>query len=624
MRGSGAGGKELRASRLRRFRSAAAGCVLALGAHSLAAQASGDVSVRVFSSHRVDGVTLTPVGIGASVLRCPACAAVPMRGAMQVSAGPSGLLICGAFGGSLGKPSEGKGKQGTPLLIAGELRVEAAGIAPASVAGQWRVDIERGAARDRGSLHIAVSVPRERYVMAVLQGEAAPDDLPAALEALAVTVRSYVLARGVADKATPQELTDSTRSEVARFGPVPQRVRDAVQATAGETLWAGGKRVEAYFSENCGGQTEAADAVWGGARKPWLTAHPDSWCGRTDAQWHADASADELRAALAAEGWALPGPVTGVRVLAKTPSGRVARVEVASGTERLPLAAATFRFAIDRALGWNRLRSDWYAVRFDRGRAVFEGRGFGHGVGLCQAGARAFALDAQERKADADDTARAILQFYFPGTEVRVEAGDHGWRRSEGAGWTLDAVAPDAAVLRAGNAAWADARRRFRTAAVPHPVARLYPETDLFRQMTSEPGWTLGTTRGPLVSLQPVSVIWRQGGAEALLLHEFLHVLVEAEAGAAAPLWLREGLVEWLAGLPGSFPRSRGNTFGLTGAMMPNDVLDARLRRPATFDEANEAHRIAQAHVARAVAEYGTDAVRSWLRNGVPASVLPR
>ena len=57
----------------------------------------------------------------------------------------------------------------------------------------------------------------------------------------------------------------------------------------------------------------------------------------------------------------------------------------------------------------------------------------------------------------------------------------------------------------------------------------------------------LASTRGNHVFLQPAAVRQNNGGAGTLLLHEFLHVLVEQQAGANAPLWLREGLVETLA-----------------------------------------------------------------------------
>ena len=67
--------------------------------------------------------------------------------------------------------------------------------------------------------------------------------------------------------------------------------------------------------------------------------------------------------------------------------------------------------------------------------------------------------------------------------------------------------------------------------------------------MTAQPGWALASTRGNTIVLQPESVLRNHGrSSSATLLHEMLHVLVESEASQRAPLWLREGLVEALAG----------------------------------------------------------------------------
>ena len=138
----------------------------------------------------------------------------------------------------------------------------------------------------------------------------------------------------------------------------------------------------------------------------------------------------------------------------------------------------------------------------------------------------------------------------------------------------------------------------------------VYPTTELFRQATNVPGWMLGTARGDTIALQPVSVLQQHGGAEALLLHEFLHSMVESEATDAAPLWLREGLVEALAGESGG-PKN----------MTPVQI-DAALLRAGNQQEAEQAHRAACELVRGLIAKYGMQAVRGWLRSGVPRGLV--
>jgi stage II sporulation protein D len=140
------------------------------------------------------------------------------------------------------------------------------------------------------------------------------------------------------------------------------------------------------------------------------------------------------------------------------------------------------------------------------------------------------------------------------------------------------------------------------------------PSTELFRQTTGEPGWMLASTRGSNVFLQPATVRQNNGGTEALLLHEFLHVLVEQQAGEQAPLWLREGLV-------GALADSGQDHFEFRGTM-PVKELDAALAHPADAAASRQAHQVAARMAALLRTRYGMAAMRDFLRNGVPLDIL--
>jgi stage II sporulation protein D len=271
------------------------------------------------------------------------------------------------------------------------------------------------------------------------------------------------------------------------------------------------------------------------------------------------------------------------------------------------LSATSFRFAVDRALGWNQMRSDWYTVSVFGVALEMKGRGYGHGVGLCQAGAYEMAAEGHS------DT--EILIFYFPGAVAGITAAGDGWHSVAGAGWTLLTTGHASELVAEGNGAWAKAQSLFGSAAAAPTVEEL-PSTELFRQTTGEPGWMLASTRGSDVFLQPAAVRQNNGGTEALLLHEFLHVLVEQQAGENAPLWLREGLVETLAGSDKTDLEFRG--------VMPAKELDAALAHPADAAASRQAHAVAARMAALLCTRYGMAAVRDFLRNGVPMEVLKR
>ena len=65
---------------------------------------------------------------------------------------------------------------------------------------------------------------------------------------------------------------------------------------------------------------------------------------------------------------------------------------------------------VGRALGWNVLKSSRFEVTRAGSDFVFRGRGFGHGLGLCQVGAHEMARRGLPY--------RRILEHYFPGTTV--------------------------------------------------------------------------------------------------------------------------------------------------------------------------------------------------------------
>ena len=111
--------------------------------------------------------------------------------------------------------------------------------------------------------------------------------------------------------------------------------------------------------------------------------------------------------------------------------------------------------------------------------------------------------------------------------------------------------------------------------------------------------------------MQPLAIVQAHGGVQDLLLHEFLHVLVEAHAGPTAPLWLREGLVETLEETTQS---TRSPSIRLA-------ELDAMLAHPPTQAASQRAHAAAAAYVQKMMQRYGRIKVLAWLATGVPREV---
>jgi stage II sporulation protein D len=541
-----------------------------------------DVSVAIFSARRLQAVTVTPVGASTWIARCARCAHMAF---------PSTVHMAGT----------------KELFAGGTLRVsdDASGEARTAT-GLWHL---RG--RD-GEVDVVLTLPSERYVAVVLNAEAGPEEPVESLRALAVVARTYGL-NGRHYAARPghlaAELCDSTECQVMNSGPVSQAVEEAVRATAGETLWFGSQRGEAFFSQSCGGATEDAGAVWPGLHSaPYLRGHADPYCVRRgSAQWHAEIPVDRLEEIARVEGWKVPAKIAAAHVVERSASRRALKIAfTGSDGATAAVSASALRFGVSRALGWSHIRSDAYELGVRNGALVFDGRGHGHGVGLCQEGAAEMASEGK--------SVREILAFYFPGTAVRIAPNDDGWEETRVGALTLRATHPFAAERRAAvERQWSEAQRRFPPRRALAPQIVFAPTTEVFRQLTAEPGWALASTRGATIVLQPDAVLHAHGrDGTATLTHEMLHVLVEDEVRGRVPMWLREGLVEVLAGEPERPSEGAMSTVEIERALVRTDSLR----------ESEVAHRAAVARVRVLLARYGLSAVRGWLSSGVPADAL--
>jgi stage II sporulation protein D len=275
-----------------------------------------------------------------------------------------------------------------------------------------------------------------------------------------------------------------------------------------------------------------------------------------------------------------------------------------TGSDTITVPAPTFRFAIGRHIGWERLKSNWYEVTNAGDRIVFNGRGSGHGVGLCQVGA--------EVMGDEGHSYREILSFYYPGTKLGVNAQAVPWQRVANENIELFTMRPerDGSLLplatRLLHESEASTGLLFRAA----PRLKVYTTVAAFRNSTGEPGWVAATTRGRTIQLQPADVLRAAGTLDNTLRHELLHMLIESYARPGTPLWFREGLVLYL---------SEPDAEVRTGTSSPNLAeLEKAMTDPASEQQLREAYAEARARVAQLARKYGKPELIKWVQNGVP------
>jgi stage II sporulation protein D len=489
----------------------------------------------------------------------------------------------------------GQSRPATELIVTGSYRISAHGESLA-LGYPLKVTVQRGA------LTMIATLPIERYVELVVAAESGAADSQESLKALAVVARSFALSPTHGHKGF--DVCDSTHCQWLRWRSSVE-AHAATLATAGESLWLHGSRTAAYFHQNCGGRTAAANEVWPartGSGPVNLASRADPYCQRVgSSEWSATISRAELTEALAAAGLAAPGWKS-VSVLQRGESGRA--TVLLAGATKIP--AEDFRLAVGRALGWNRIRSNWFEISAQGDSFLFHGRGSGHGVGLCQVGAAEMAREGLSY--------REILGQYFPGATLGEVTTGAAWQTLTGAGFTLESSDPaDTAYMPALSRALGDAESRSGLTPRTMITIRAYRSTPAFRDATLAPGWVAAFTESDRIALQPLRVLASRKLMEDTLRHEFLHVLVEEQATAHTPLWLREGLVEAWSG--DALPQTQRPAMTL-------DSISEKLAQANSEMESAAAHRAANWYTRRLLDRYGRAQVLEWLRAGVPQNTL--
>ena len=588
---------------------AAGALCLATGAAGGAAQPGqtaprATIRVGLWTLWRDQDATVTPLA-GATFRLCATCPARPLA-AIAVKAEGAGLAWT---------EQDGAAHSANELLLTGSYRL-AAHRESLTLAHPLRI------AAQAGALNLVATLPVERYVELVVAAESGAADGPESRQALAVVARSFALQP--AHGHTGFDVCDSTHCQWVHWRSTPE-AHAAAQATAGEVLWFHGSRAAAYFHQNCGGRTAAAEEVWpsraarANGALGHLVSRPDNYCQHAGAsEWSATLSRAELTQALAAAGLAAPGWKS-LTVAKRGESGRATMLLV--GPAEIP--AESFRLAVGRALGWTRIRSNWFEVAALDDGFLFHGRGSGHGVGLCQAGAAEMAREGQGY--------REILAQYFPGTTLGEETTGAAWQSLSGQtptgqGFTLEtSEAADAAFLPALARALAEAQSRSGLIPEAALTVRAYRSTPAFRDATLAPGWVAAFTEGDRIAVQPLRILAARKLLAGTLLHEFLHALVEERANAQTPLWLREGLVEvWSGDAPRdlgapSFRRPSGERMGIKLTL---EQVEQQLAHSTSAAESEAAHRAAGWYALQLLDRFGREQVVGWLRTGVPQSAL--
>ncbi len=285
-----------------------------------------------------------------------------------------------------------------------------------------------------GSLLAANAVSEDKLLAGIVPAEMYPDAPPAALEAQAIAARTELLQKiGRRNLTDPFLLCSTQQCQVyGGAGKEDPRTTKAIEKTRGMVLLRdGGGLVDVRYSATCGGHSEDNEAIWGGEPDPSLRGRRDEpkggtakvtnieaflaedpknfWCGRVDKsrnrfRWTEKISADDLTLRISTD-YPEIGRVKTLTAKQRGVSGRIQVLTIAGDKASVDVAGD---LKIRRLLGG--LKSTLFDVKRDGNMFVFQGAGFGHGVGMCQLGAIGMA--------EASKTNEQILGHYYRGTHI--------------------------------------------------------------------------------------------------------------------------------------------------------------------------------------------------------------
>lgn len=271
----------------------------------------------------------------------------------------------------------------------------------------------RGAFSYTDAHEVVNVVPLEQYLYSVVSREM-PRSWPApALQAQAVVARTYVLQRSNPTRQYDLVPSEADQVYTGMDAENPQTAA-AVDATAGQVIRFGDGFAEALYSSCCGGHTESNADAWGGTLVPYLSGVACTYCSDSPwFKWSQKLPLSRMQTALAAnlknvgvlQNVALDAPDASGRARFWTFEGNTGMQRIKAASVRTLLGTRTLPSLLVQHLALDTVTPP----QADR-TVTIEGAGLGHGVGLCQWGARGMALTGAD--------ARAILSYYYPGTGI--------------------------------------------------------------------------------------------------------------------------------------------------------------------------------------------------------------
>ena len=306
-----------------------------------------------------------------------------------------------------------------------------------------------------GQIVVINELPLEDYLISVISSEMKSTCSLEFLKASAVISRSWLLAqlRQKQDKSPSFIQTDDelirwwdredhdlfdvcADDHCQRYQGITKasnpNVRRAVNETCGQVLMGDGEICDARFGKCCGGQTNEFQYCWQNIRKSYLSSVADPFCNTSDREvlsqvlndydletnnfyrWQVRFTQERLRELIERNLGMKFGHILRLEPLEAGPAGHISRLRIV-GTERTYIIGK--ELMIRKTLSTSHLLSSAFTISLEDIQdgipqtIILNGKGWGHGVGMCQIGAAVMGHQGYSYQ--------NILTHYYPGAEIR-------------------------------------------------------------------------------------------------------------------------------------------------------------------------------------------------------------
>lgn len=250
-----------------------------------------------------------------------------------------------------------------------------------------------------GKLLLVNHVEVEKYIAGVVEAEAGNSAKPEFYKAQVLLARTYALGHTDKHAAEGFNLCDDVHCQAfkGRSTRNPEIFKAALATHNLVVADTTGRLIIAAFHSSCGGETANSEQVWPRA-KYYLVSVTDPYCvGKRNASWEKRFATKDFTNYLSSKGFSsgsLSPDLLGYSKANRSISYKIGRDSIALSRMRNDLG----------------LRSAFFNVSITEGQVVIQGKGYGHGVGMCQIGA----MEMANRGMDYT----SIINFYFKGVKI--------------------------------------------------------------------------------------------------------------------------------------------------------------------------------------------------------------